>query len=42
MKSYTELEIPILSQRKVTKHLLGHISADNNDALQKLTDTETA
>ena len=32
-KSYTKLEIPGFSHRKVAKHLLGHISADNNDAL---------
>ena len=42
MKSYTELEIPSFSHRKVTKHLLGHISAHSNDALQKLAETETA
>ena len=42
MLSYTELEIPSILHRKVTKHLLGHISAANNDALQKLAETETA
>ena len=41
-KSYTELEIQGFLHRKVTKHLLGHISAINNDALWESAETETA